>query len=60
VRNSITEVREEIVFEEKLDQSGPACASSSADIFAEMLPYMVDVPNVDDSREAIYTQMKGE
>ena len=30
------------------------------DIFAEMRPFMVDVQEVGDSREAIYTRMEGE
>ncbi len=55
------DVREAIVFEE---ESAPASAAAStpgtADIFAEMLPFMVDVPDVDDSREAIYRRMDGE
>jgi hypothetical protein len=54
------EVREAIVFEEEPDQLGPAPASPPEDIFAEMRPYMVDVPDVDDSREAIYSRMEGE
>jgi hypothetical protein len=37
-----------------------ARTSDAEDIFAEMQPFMVNVPNVDDSREAIYTQMEGE
>ncbi len=55
------EVREAIVFVEE-----PAPAASGAqmpdaeDIFAEMVPLMVDVQDVDDSREAIYTRMEGE
>jgi hypothetical protein len=35
-------------------------ASDTEDIFAEMRPYMVNVPNVDNTREAIYTRMEGE
>jgi len=55
------EVREAIVFEEE-----PARAESEAptdgteDVFAEMGPFMVDVRDVDDSREAVYTRMEGE
>lgn len=55
------EVREAIVFEE--DPAPPAPGArrpDTEDIFAEMLPYMVDVQDVDDSREAIYTRMEGE
>jgi hypothetical protein len=33
---------------------------ANEDIFAEMRPFMVDVENVDDSREAIYSRMDGE
>jgi hypothetical protein len=54
------EVREAIVFEEEPDHSEPARASSPEDIFAEMRPYMVEVPDVDDSRTAIYSRMEGE
>ena len=55
------EVREAIVFEEEQAQGVPAASTSGAeDIFAEMRPYMVDVQDVDDSREAIYTRMEGE
>jgi hypothetical protein len=53
------EVREAIVFVEE-----PATAEVAApwaeDVFAEMHPYMVDVPEVDDSRESIYTCRDGE
>ena len=53
------EVREAIVFEE--EPAGPAAGThDTEDIFAEMRPYLVDVENVDDSREAIYTRMEGE
>jgi hypothetical protein len=49
-------VREAIVFVEE-----PATQMAVADdIFAEMRPFMVDVDEVDDSREAIYTRMEGE
>ncbi|MBW3596670.1 MAG: hypothetical protein KY475_05280 [Planctomycetes bacterium] len=34
--------------------------SQAEDIFAEMRPFMVDVADVDDSREAIYTRLEGE
>ncbi len=55
------EVREAIVFE---DEPVPAAAEAATqgveDIFAEMSPFMVDVRNVDDSREAAYTRMDGE
>jgi hypothetical protein len=55
------EVREAIVF---VDEAAPGGAGARThdieDIFAEMRPYMVDVQDVDDSREAIYTRMEGE
>lgn len=53
------EVREAIVFEDE-PVNAAAGVSESADIFAEMRPFMVDVQNVDDSRPAIYTRMDGE
>lgn len=55
------EVREAIVFVED-----PAPATSGArtpeaeDFFAEMRPFMVDVQDVDDSRDAVYSRMEGE
>ncbi len=53
------EVREAIVFEEEpATASGPA--SGGSDLFAEMRPFMVDVPEVDDSRDAIYKPAEGE
>jgi hypothetical protein len=55
------EVREAIVFE---DEPAPAARGagthSTEDIFAEMRPFMVDVQEADDSREAIYSRMEGE
>jgi hypothetical protein len=55
------EVREAIVFEEEPAQAGPGARPPDAeDVFAEIRPYMVDVQDVDDSREAIYTGMEGE
>jgi hypothetical protein len=55
------EVREAIVFEEEPAQAAPGARSPHAeDVFVEMRPYMVDVQDVDDSREAIYTRMEGE
>jgi hypothetical protein len=54
-------VREAIVFEEELAAAGPATTSHKPeDIFAEMDPFTVDVQDVDDSREAIYTRMENE
>jgi hypothetical protein len=47
------EVHEAIVFVE--EQPVPAAAPIEAEnIFAEMMPYMVDVQHVDESREAAY------
>lgn len=55
------EVCEAIVFEEELTLARPdPAACEPENIFAEMAPFMVDVQNVDDSREAIYTRMEGE
>jgi len=55
------EVREAIIFEEDAGSpTGIERAPNGEDIFAEMLPYMVDVADVDDSREAIYSRMEGE
>jgi len=55
------EVREAIVFEEEPASAAPGARTQDAeDIFAEMRPFMVDVQDVDDSREAIYTRMDGE
>ena len=54
------EVRHAIVFEEEPATTPTAGANNTEDIFAEMQPFMVDVQDVDDSREAIYTRMDGE
>jgi hypothetical protein len=55
------EVREAIVFiEEPTPPVAGASTPNGEDIFAEMRPFMVDVENVDDSREAIYTRMEVE
>jgi len=55
------EVREAIVFEEEPAMTAPMSGTrDTEDIFAEMRPFMVDVQDVDDSREAIYTRMEGE
>jgi hypothetical protein len=40
--------------------AGETADKTADDIFAEMQPYMVDVDDVDDSREAIYTPLAGE
>ena len=54
------EVREAIVFEEEPAATPGAADHDTQDIFAKMYAYMVDVQDVDDSREAIYTRMDGE
>ena len=55
------EVREAIVFEEESAPEGPEAAKDhSEDIFAEMGPFLVDTPDVDDSREGVSTRMDGE
>jgi hypothetical protein len=55
------EVREAIVFVDDAAAAAPgAPAAGAGDIFAEMAPLMVDVPDVDDSREAIYSRADGE
>jgi hypothetical protein len=53
------EVREAIFFVEE-PTAPEAGAPDAEDVFAEMRPFMVNVPGVDDSREAIYTRMQGE
>jgi hypothetical protein len=52
------EVREAIVFEEEPVPTIPT--AQEADLFAEMRPFMVDVQDLDDSRDAIYVRMEGE
>jgi hypothetical protein len=54
------EVREAIVFEEEPAPAPGEAADAIQDIFAEMQPFMVYVPVVDDSREANDTRMDGE
>jgi hypothetical protein len=53
------EVREAIVF---VEEPAPAEARmpDREDIFAEMRPYMVDVEELDDTRDAVYTRGEGE
>lgn len=52
-------VHEAIVFEDEpaTVTEGP---NETIDLFDEMGPYMVDVEDVDDSRETIYTRMEGD
>ncbi|MEX1096650.1 MAG: hypothetical protein WED34_11420 [Planctomycetales bacterium] len=54
------EVREAIVFVEEPNRASDAGGPAGEDVFAEMLPYMVDVERVDDSREGIHSRMEGE
>jgi len=55
------EVREAIVFVEEPAPPVPvAPAQDAGDVFAEMYQFMVDVRDVDDSRETIYSRMEGE
>jgi hypothetical protein len=55
------EVREAIVFvDEPVPAASGARTSDTEDIFSEMHPFMVDVPDMDDSREAIYSRMESE
>jgi hypothetical protein len=55
------EVREAIVFVEEPATAVPvAPPDDGEDIFAEMRPFMVDVSQVDDSREAIYSRLESE
>ena len=53
------EIREAIVF---VEEPAPAEARmpDREDIFSEMRPYMVDVEDLDDTREAVYTRRQGE
>ena len=54
------DVREAIVFIAEPSDAAPVAGSNGEDMFAEMEPYMVDVAEWDDSREAIYTRQEGE
>ena len=47
-------------FDEPSTAAPGAGAADAEDIFAEMLPFMVDVSDLDDSRDAIYTRRNGE
>jgi hypothetical protein len=52
------DVRQAIVF---VDEPADVPAiRPGEDIFAEMVPHMVQVGGCDDSREAIYSRMEGE
>jgi hypothetical protein len=54
------EVREAIVFVDDPAPPPGTTATGAGDVFAEMGPLMVDVGDVDDSREAIYSPLEGE
>ena len=55
------EVREAIVFVEDTAQGAPGTRTpDTEDIFAEMRPFMVNVPDVDDSPETVYSRTEGE
>jgi len=55
------EVREVIAFvEEPISQSIQPVPETVEEFFKEMEPYMVDVGDVDDSREGIYSRKPGE
>ncbi len=55
------EIREAIVFEEELTPEPSEGAKGHVeDIFVEIVPFMVESQDVDDSREGIYTRMDGE
>jgi hypothetical protein len=62
VANLEGDVREAVVFivEPSDSRPGGEGTEDAADIFAEMDQYMVHVGDVDDSREALYTQQEGE
>ncbi len=54
-------LREAIVFEEEPAPATPEAAKDHIeDLLAEMSPFMVDVRDVDGSREGAYTRMEGE
>jgi len=62
VANLQGEVREVIIFIEE-PVGTPAqlpVPATVEELFKEMEPYMANVGDVDDSREAIYTRMEGE
>ena len=54
------EVREAIVFVEDTASTNVAGSPDAEDIFVEMRPFMVDAPDLDDSRAAIYTRLASE
>lgn len=58
IRQISGEIRDVIVF---VEESTTVSANAPVeDIFAEMQPYMVNVPELDDSRNAIYSRMDSE
>ncbi len=54
------EVREVIVFVDEPAMLAAPHAADAEGVFAEMRLYMVDVDDVNDSREAIHTRMQDE
>lgn len=61
VANLQGEVREAIVFvDEPIGAATQPVPVTAEDLFREMEPYMSNVGQVDDSREAIYTRAEGE
>jgi hypothetical protein len=61
IANATGQVREVIMFvEETAPDPRDARSAAASDIFAEVENIMVDVENVDDSRQSIYTRMSGE
>ena len=61
VANLPGEVREVIAFvEEPISAATEPVPQTVEELFREMEPYMVNVGDVDDSRDAIYERMEGE
>ena len=61
VANLEGEVREAIVFiEQPTGATTQPLPATTEELFKEMEPYMVNVGNVDYSRDAIYCRMPGE
>jgi len=53
------EIREAIVFVEETTPAETRMPGGE-DIFAEMRPYMVEIKELDDTREAVYMRVEGE
>lgn len=54
------EIREVIVLVDEPANADKKTFATVEEFFAEMQPYMVEVGEFDDSREAIYTRQEGE